>query len=165
MGRVNKTIDGVFVDIVGSASRISRYDEFINAGANLKASKQLKSYTAQYKKLIDEQKDYYRVLADLEQLIMQKRVRESFNPKQIKISTLREYVYARITFYRTKTSTKDIRVLVGIADMYGKNVNNISKNQQFIKDATVKLQEAMDNEIKENESEFQLLKNNFGDIK
>ena len=57
MGRVNKTIGGVFVDIVGSASRISKYDEFINSGKNLKSSKSLKAITADYKKLIDAQKD------------------------------------------------------------------------------------------------------------
>lgn len=163
MGRVNKTIDGVFVDIVGSASRISRYDEFINQGNQLKASKALKQYTAQYKKLIDSQKDQYRVLADLEELIMQKRVRENFNPKQIKISILREYVYARITFYRTTTSTKDIRVLVGMADMYGKNVKDIAKNKDFIVHATLKLEEAMDATIAETEANFkEILKNKFG---
>jgi hypothetical protein len=164
MGRVNKTIHGVFVDIVGSARRISRYDEFINAGTKLNASKGLKSYTTQYKKLIDKQKDQYRVLADLEQLIMQKRVRENIDPKQIKLSKLREYIYARVTFYRTHTSTKDIRVLVGMADMYGKTVKDIAKNKEFQVLAISKLQEAMDQEITQNESEFEVLKNNFGGI-
>ena len=164
MGRVNKTIDGVFVDIVGSESRISRYDEFINAGKNLKPSKGLKTYTAQYKKLIDAQKDKYRVLADLEQLIMQMRVRENMNPKQIKISILREYVYARISFYRTHTSTKDIRVLVGLADSYGKNVEEISKNKLFIQNAMEKLGAAMDEEISTNTELLNQAQKHFGNI-
>ena len=162
MGRVNKTIGGVFVDIVGSASRISKYDEFINSGKNLKSSKSLKAITADYKKLIDAQKDQYRVLADLEQLILQKRVRENLNPKDIKLSVLREYIYARISFYRTNTSTKDIRVLVGFSDMYGKTLKDIAKNKIFQQDATIKLQDAMDFEIAENERLMQEVKNKFG---
>lgn len=165
MGRVNKTIGGVFVDIVGSASRISKYDEFINSGKNLKSSKSLKAITADYKKLIDAQKDQYRVLADLEQLILQKRVRENLNPKDIKLSILREYIYARVSFYRTNTSTKDIRVLVGFSDMYGKTVKDIAKNKLFQQDAAIKLQEAMDIEIAENERLLREVKNNFGGIK
>lgn len=162
MGRVNKTIGGVFVDIVGSASRISKYDEFINSGKSLKSSKSLKAITADYKKLIDAQKDQYRVLADLEQLILQKRVRENFNPKDIKLSILREYIYARISFYRTNTSTKDIRVLVGFSDMYGKTLKDIAKNKIFQQDAAIKLQDAMDFEIAENERLMQEVKNKFG---
>ena len=162
MGRVNKTIGGVFVDIVGSASRISKYDEFINSGKSLKSSKSLKAITADYKKLIDAQKDQYRVLADLEQLILQKRVRENLNPKDIKLSVLREYIYARISFYRTNTSTKDIRVLVGFSDMYGKTLKDIAKNKIFQQDATIKLQDAMDFEIAENERLMQEVKNKFG---
>ncbi len=162
MGRVNKTIGGVFVDIVGSASRISKYDEFINSGKNLKSSKSLKAITADYKKLIDAQKDQYRVLADLEQLILQKRVRENLNPKDIKLSILREYIYARVSFYRTNTSTKDIRVLVGFSDMYGKTLKDIAKNKIFQQDATIKLQDAMDFEIAENERLMQEVKNKFG---
>ena len=162
MGRVNKTIGGVFVDIVGSASRISKYDEFINSGKSLKSSKSLKAITADYKKLIDAQKDQYRVLADLEQLILQKRVRENLNPKDIKLSVLREYIYARVSFYRTNTSTKDIRVLVGFSDAYGKTLKDISKNKLFQEDAAIKLQEAMDFEIAENELQLQEVKNKFG---
>ena len=162
MGRVNKTIGGVFVDIVGSASRISKYDEFINSGKNLKSSKSLKAITADYKKLIDAQKDQYRVLADLEQLILQKRVRENLNPKDIKLSVLREYIYARISFYRTNTSTKDIRVLVGFSDAYGKTLKDISKNKIFQEHAAIKLQDAMDFEIAENERLMQEVKNKFG---
>ena len=165
MGRVNKTIGGVFVDIVGSTSRISKYDEFINSGKNLKSSKSLKAITADYKKLIDAQKNQYRVLADLEQLILQKRVRENLNPKDIKLSILREYIYARISFYRTNTSTKDIRVLVGFSDAYGKTLKDISKNKIFQEHAAIKLQEAMDIEIAENERLMQEVKNKFGGIK
>ena len=165
MGRVNKTIGGVFVDIVGSASRISKYDEFINSGKNLKSSKSLKAITASYKQLIDSQKDQYRVLADLEQLILQKRVRENLNPKDIKLSILREYIYARVSFYRTNTSTKDIRVLVGFSDLYGKTVKDIAKNKTFQADAAAKLQEAMDFEIAKNERLLDEVKNKFGRIK
>jgi hypothetical protein len=78
---------------------------------------------------------------------------------------LREYIYARVSFYRTNTSTKDIRVLVGFSDVYGKTVKDIAKNKTFQADAAAKLQEAMDLEIAENELQLQEVKINFGGTK
>jgi hypothetical protein len=78
---------------------------------------------------------------------------------------LREYIYARVSFYRTNTSTKDIRVLVGFSDAYGKTLKDISKNKIFQEHAAIKLQDAMDFEIAENERLLDEVKNKFGGIK
>ena len=146
MGRVNKTIDGVFVDIVGTADRISRYDKFIGSGSDITTpSKDLKKYTNQYVKLVNGVKNKLNDLADLEEIIMQMRIRE--NIQDVKLTVLREYIYARCTFYRTNTATKDIRVLVGTMDTFGENINDLYKDKKFMTLVKQKLTVAMDKEI------------------
>ena len=154
MGRVNKTIDGVFVDIVGTGSRIGRYDEFINDGTKLKQSKELKTLVNQYQTLINKHKDSFKTLSDLEEVIMQMRVKE--NLKDVKLTILREYIYARCTFFRTSTQVKDIRVIVGLTTTLGDDLTKLSKNKKFMDTARIKLQEAMDKEIQSSLSNIKI---------
>ena len=51
MGRINKTIEGVFIDIVGNSSKLSGYDQFLNQGTD-KSSRELNKLTNDYKSLI-----------------------------------------------------------------------------------------------------------------
>ena len=145
MGRVNETIDGVFVNIVGTKTKVGDYHIFVNAGSKLANSKELTKYTKQYSKMVDKHLETFKKFADLEQLIMQMRVRE--NVKNIKLSILREYIYARVTFYRTHTATKDIRIIGGMTDMYGTDLKKIYKNKSCMAIAKSKLETAMDIEI------------------
>lgn len=149
MGRVNKTIDGVFTDIVGTPEKISRYDRFISQGSDIqKPSTDLRKYTNQYVKLVNGVKNKLQNLAELEEIIMQMRIKE--NIQDVKLTVLREYIYARCTFYRTNTSTKDIRVLVGTMDMFGENINKLYKNKEFMNLVKEKLTVAMNKEIEFN---------------
>ena len=159
MGRVNKTIDGVFVDIVGSNTRISRYDEFINNKEGLKQSKELVSLTNKYKNIFNKTsklpiKDVLKQMADLEEVILQKRVQE--NPDDIKLTILREYIYARTTFFRRNTLGKDIRVIVGQTTEFGDDLKKLSKDKKFMESAKTKLVEAMGKEIETNLSNLNL---------
>jgi hypothetical protein len=159
MGRVNKTIDGVFVDIVGSNTRISRYDEFINNKEGLKQSKELVSLTNKYKNILNKTsklpiKDVLKQMADLEEVILQKRVQE--NPDDIKLTILREYIYARTTFFRRNTLGKDIRVIVGQTTELGDDLKKLSKDKKFMESSKSKLVEAMGREIEVNLSNLNL---------
>jgi len=145
MGRVNETIDGVFVEIVGTKTRVGGYHTFVNTGTKLKASKELKKYTADYAKLVDKNLNTFKKLADLEQVIMQMRTRE--NIKDIKLTILRDYIYARTTFYRTHTATKDIRVIAGLTNIFGTDISKLEKNKALMSIAKEKLVAAMDVEI------------------
>lgn len=157
MGRINKTIDGVFIDIVGTTEEISSYERFLNQGKNLKSSKGLKNITKLYEKMIKDNKDRFEKLASLEEIIMQMRIRE--NLAGIKLSLVREYVYARVPFYRVGKKSKDVRVIVDKVDMYPgaeENLNILSGNKEFMDKAKTKLLEAIDNEITENLAKYGL---------
>lgn len=154
MGRVNKLTDGVFVDIVGTAKEINLYTEFLN---NIDSkSKNLKSLRKEYDALTGQNKNLFEKLAKLEEVILQIRAKESImtGPSDVKLSLVREYLYARYPFYRKGMLTKDIRVIVDKSEFWGDNLNVLLKNKEFMTKATDKLSKAMDEEINCNLHEY-----------
>ena len=150
MGRINKSIDGVFVDIVGDNSKLSGYDQFLNQGTN-NPSRELKKLTDDYKIIISENRLVFEKLAALEEIIMQLRIRENLG--DIKLSQVREYVYARTPFYRKDKVSKDVRVIVEKIEFYPEgteDINNLFGNQEFMDSAKYKLAKSIDAEISEN---------------
>ena len=150
MGRINKTIEGVFIDIVGNSSKLSGYDQFLNQGTD-KSSRELNKLTNDYKSLIVENKEIFEQLASLEEVIMQLRIRENLD--DIKLSQVREYVYARTPFYRKDKVSKDVRVIVEKIEFYPEgmeDINNLFGNQEFMDTAKYKLAKSIDMEISEN---------------
>ena len=151
MGRVNKTIEGVFTNIVGTSSEISTYNQFINQGEDLNISKELQDLTDTYVKLVNEHKNTFEQLASLEEIIMQMRIKENLD--DIKLSLVREYIYARTPFYRKDKKAKDVRVIVDKIEFHpevGTNIEILIGNEDFMARAKEKLTSAMDSEIKEN---------------
>ena len=149
MGRVNKTIEGVFIDIVGSKSELSSYDQFINHGDGKKYSKELAEITSLYKNLITESKLTFKKLASLEEIIIQMRIREDLS--DIKLTQVREYIYARTPFYRKDKKSKDVRVIVDKIEFHPEeDLEILSGNKEFMIKAKMKLAQAMDLEIEEN---------------
>ena len=160
MGRVNKTIDGVFIDIVGTSTELSSYDQFIKHGERDDTSKELNGLVKVYKKIITDNKPTFELLSSLEEIIMQMRIRENLN--DIKLSQVREYVYARTPFYRKDRKSKDVRVIVGNLEFFPQVTDNIDvllKDVEFMEKAKTKLMKAMDNEIEEN---IRILKLTYG---
>ena len=154
MGRVNKLTDGVFVDIVGTAKEINLYTEFLN---NIDSkSKNLKSLRKEYDALTGQNKNLFEKLAKLEEVILQIRAKELImsGPSEVKLSLVREYLYARYPFYRKGMLTKDIRVIVDKSEFWGDNLNVLLKNKEFMTKATDKLSKAMDEEINSNLHEY-----------
>jgi len=149
MGRVNKTIEGVFIDIVGSSSELSSYDQFINHGGGKKYSKELEELTALYKKEVTKSKVMFEKLASLEEIIIQMRIREDLS--DIKLTQVREYIYARTPFYRKDKKSKDVRVIVDKIEFHPEeDLEILSGNKEFMIKAKMKLAQAMDLEIEEN---------------
>jgi hypothetical protein len=151
MGRVNKTIEGVFTNIVGTSSEISTYNQFINQGEDLNISKELQDLTETYVKLVNESKNTFEQLASLEEIIMQMRIKENLD--DIKLSLVREYIYARTPFYRKDKKAKDVRVIVDKIEFHpqvGTDVTILIGNEEFMARAKEKLVHSMDSEIKEN---------------
>lgn len=155
MGRVNKTISGVFIDIVGNPKEISQYQQFINQGDNVNNTPEIKKYLDIYSKMVNDHKNIFEQLASLEEIIMQMRIREDLS--DIKLSLVRDYIYARTPFYRKNNSAKDIRVIVDKLEFYPETTGDptmLFGNEQFMERAKSKLKTAMDMEITGNIGEW-----------
>jgi hypothetical protein len=148
MPRENKLTEGVFTGIVGTRERISSYDLFLETMTK-KNSPELSKWSKKYRDHINKNKVKFQNLAKLEEVIMQLRSKETLL-ENIKLSLVREYIYARALFYREGKGTKDIRVIVDKTDIYGEDLNSLLKNKEFMSKAVTKLQAAMDKEIAEN---------------
>jgi len=155
MGRINKLTEGVFAEMVGTSKQISKHDEFLN---NIDSkSKNLKNLRKDYENMIGSNKNLFNKLAKLEETILQIRAKESMMTGQtdlIKLSLVREYLYARYPFYRKEMTTKDIRVIVDKSEFWGDNTDILIKNKEFMSKAIEKLQKAMDAEIDNNQLEY-----------
>lgn len=152
MGRFNQSIDGVFTDLV-EVGQIPSYDKFVNYGNEIKPSKDLKKFTVEYKNLVKVFGPTVEKLATLEEIIMQMRAKESVD--DIKLSLVRDYLYARCSFFRRGKLSKDIRVIVDKAEFWEvPNVDDLLTNKDFMDKAVSKLTRAMDTEIKNNVYEY-----------
>ena len=155
MGRVNKTISGVFIDIVGTPKEISGYQQFINQGGDLNDDPQVREYLSTYSHMVNDNKETFEQLASLEEIIMQKRIQLDLS--DIKLSLVRDYIYARTPFYRKSNSAKDIRVIVDKLEFYPEtngDVSNLFGNKEFMEKAKSKLISTMDVEIQNNINEW-----------
>lgn len=156
MGRVNKLTEGVFAEIVGTSTQISKYDEFIG-NIDSKPAKDLKALKTSYVNSINKHKGEFIKLAALEEIILQVRSRDSIMTgpnSEIKLSLVREYLYARYPFYRKGMTTKDIRVIVDKSEFWGTDLNVLAKNKDFMSKATEKLVKAMNEVIDGNLIEY-----------
>lgn len=148
MGRFNQTIDGVFTDLV-EVGQIPSYDKFVNYGNDIKVSKDLKKFTTEYKNTVKVFGPTIEKLATLEEIIMQMRAKESVD--EIKLSLVRDYLYARCSFFRRDKLSKDIRVIVDKSEFWPtENVDTLLENKDFMDKAVSKLTRAMETEIKNN---------------
>lgn len=107
-----------------------------------------------YKTVYNSVKARIEQMAAIEELILQQRCLSEDNLKHIKLSTLREYVYARCPFYRRKKSTKDIRIIVSRIDIIdpenpNPSLDDLYSNKEFMDKATEKLILAMRAEYEE----------------
>jgi hypothetical protein len=107
-----------------------------------------------YKTVYNSIKDRVAQLSAIEELVLQFRCISEDNLKNIKLSTLREYVYARCPFYRRNKSTKDIRVIVSRIDIIdpenpNPSLDDLYKNKAFMDKASEKLIVAMRAEYEE----------------
>lgn len=152
MGRFNRATEGAFVDLVGTDNQISAYNKFINYGKDLNGNDVLRKYTSEYETLINQHKDVIERLAKLEIIIMQLRSMENIDT--IKLSLVREYIYARSTFYRNDKESKDIRVIVDRSEFSGSDMDKLSKDKEFMNNAKFKLKRAMEMESDDNIREY-----------
>ncbi len=148
MSRSNKTTAGAFTTINGNRAEKSAVNVFIEHGKNLNKSDKLSSIETQYINLINKTNKTIQKLANLETVIMQLRAKE--NLPEVKLSRVKNHIYARTVFYRPETSANDIRVIVGKTDVWGENLSSLMNDKKFMKIAKTKLIEAMEVDINTN---------------
>lgn len=108
-----------------------------------------KLYTEVYEKI----KYNIEQMAYLEEIILQEKCLNVTTDKlKVKLSFLREYVYARCPFYRRNKSTKDIRIIVSRIDIIdptnpNPSLDELYSNESFMNRAKTKLIEAMMDEF------------------
>jgi hypothetical protein len=148
MSRTNKTISGVFVNIVGNSNEFPVYDRFIKQDDNLSSSPALKKYTKRYNDIVIQNEETFRTLAELEEIILQMRVMENLDISQIKLSVTRGYIYARCPFYRREHVANNVTAIVGLTDIYGDHMELLMNDPEFMNKSLSKLKQVMEEDIK-----------------
>ena len=154
MGRVNKSTEGVFVNIVGSSSEISKYQQFLHRSPSSILSGKYQGLMTAYSNKCSVIKMDLQQLSELEVIIMQ--IRASTNMKDtIKLYTVRDtYVYGRCPFFRSDNDINEVRVLIDPIDLYfpdgTADLAMLSGNQLFMSRAYDKVSAVMRYEIEEN---------------
>jgi hypothetical protein len=156
MGRLNKTTEGVFVNIVGTSKERSTYDQFISRsnGSDQPGGYCLADFVTEYSNKVSKHKVDFQQLSDLEVIIMQ--IRALTNMKDtIKLYTVRDtYVYARCPFFRSDNDINEVRVLVDPIDLYfpdgTADLEILSGNETFMLKAYGKLYIVMTYELDKN---------------
>ena len=158
MGRLNKTTEGVFVNIVGTSKERSTYDQFITRSNGSDPDQPggycLADFVTEYSNKVSKHKVDFQQLSELEVIIMQ--IRASTNMKDtIKLYTVRDtYVYGRCPFFRSDNDINEVRVLIDPIDLHfpdgTADLTMLSGNQLFMLKAYDKVSAVMRYEIEEN---------------
>jgi hypothetical protein len=153
----NKLSKGVFTEIVETEKKKSLFNQFITDVSSDDNGQTVNQLLSRYKKLISNYENVFKELALIEESILQIKTRESV--RDIKLYMVRDYIYARTSFFRLGNDFKDIRIIVDKINNYGITEDNLSsllENERFMDKLTRKLNSVMDNEIKTNSDLLQI---------
>ena len=153
----NKLSKGVFTEIVETEKKKSLFNQFITDVSSDDNGQTVNQLLSRYKKLISNYENVFKELALIEESILQIKTRESV--RDIKLYMVRDYIYARTSFFRLGNDIKDIRIIVDKINNYGITEDNLSsllENERFMDKLTRKLNSVMDIEIKTNSDLLQI---------
>lgn len=145
MSRKNDTVDGVFTKLW------SNYDGVISKRIP-SVSKQTRDLEDTYACNNQELMSKIRQQALLEQLIMQRRVYE--NIKDIKLGFQDEYIFAMCPFYRGDKKANDVRVYPGKISIFGRDLESLQLNEEFMDRVTHMLRQKMAEHINQTEEQL-----------
>lgn len=152
MGRVNKKTEGVFVKIFADDDAAPAFENFLKNNNPANPSHNLKKYVKMYRDYVASEGLKLEQISLVEELIMQLRAKEQMT--DIKISIVRDYIYARCSFYRKDTTSKDVRVIVDNKEFWNQPIKKLSENEEFMKKAKEKLLKQMNLLIENNISKL-----------
>jgi len=155
MGRVNKSTEGVFVNIVGSSSEISKYQQFLHRSPSTILSGKYQGLMTAYSNKCSVIKMDLQQLAELEVIMMQIRSLSEIEGNIVWFQMRNKYVYARCPFFRTDQPINEMRCLIDNIEFYfddprDLDLSILSGNPEFVQKTVDKLSSKMDEEITEN---------------
>jgi hypothetical protein len=139
----------IFNGILTDDNNIGKLDKFIAAGDSDD------DHLIQYQNKINKIKTNIEELADLEQIILQRRTLVNMDVTKIRITFNNGYIYARTPFYQRDTSNNDIRVIVGKKTTTTPTTDELLNDIQFISNALYKLKKAMKDVLLTNVNQFE----------
>lgn len=140
--------DGVFSKFYGDEQTIPAFEAFLEKNNPDSPSNNLRKYVRAYKDYVSKEKLYLERISVVEELIMQLRAKE--NLEDIKISFVREYIYARCPFFRRDKASKDVRVIVDNKEFWKLPLKKLVLNEEFMEKAKDKLTKQMTGLIAQN---------------
>lgn len=153
MPKFNKLTARVFADVVNPSTSQGSYDKFLDVDKTLglPEAKELLDLKLKYKKLVQSCSAELKVLAAIEEIIIQMRAATlSVIESELRLSLSRNYIYARSLFFRQGQEMNDIRVVVAKTNDYGDNLEDLIQDDNFRTLCKEKLLEAMNKQIESN---------------
>lgn len=142
MARVNEFTDGVFSKFYGGTQVIPAFDAFLEKNNPENPSNNLRKFSKSYKDYVTKERNQLERISLIEEIIMQLRAKEKL--EDVKVSFVREYIYARAPFYRRDKTSKDVRVIVDNKEFWKLNLKKLLMNEEFMQKAKEKLTKQMD---------------------
>lgn len=158
--KVKTITNGVFTN-VNKGGIFKTFTKFAQMDANLElnTSYDTKSMVAKYESDAAKIEKTINRLALMEDIIMLMRARD--NVSNVRLFTIRTYIYARATCYRSDTINQEIRTIVGSTITDGTDMESLTNTKDFMDNAIKKLKtsisELIDEKMKKlNNSEVKL---------
>lgn len=145
---MNKLTQGVFGEILSIGNDKGSYESFIDKSMDVN-NPYYDKFKSIFVDLFNQNKYEIKIFSDIEEVIIQLRCLENIK-SEIKLFTMREYIYARTTFYRKGIKSNDIRTIVGRTDINGDDVNKLQKDPEFMSYSISKLSNVMNDVILNN---------------
>ena len=146
--KVKTITNGVFTN-VNKGGIFKTFTKFAQMDANLElnTSYETLALITQYEEEAQKIEKTIQKLALMEEIIMMARARE--NISNVRLFTIRTYIYARATCYRADTINQEIRAIVGSTNTDGTDMESLSNNKEFMDNAIIKLQNSITDMIEE----------------
>lgn len=135
------------ISITAFTDLLKSYNEFIKKDEELNIDDYtLNKHKRDYMLKVNEINNDLSELERIEKLLIQLRCKELIS-KEIRLTVLRDYIYARTIFYRPDKETNEIRVIVGKTNILGSDIDKLYRDVEFMKLCMDKLIESMNIEI------------------
>lgn len=146
--KIKSITNGVFTN-VNKGGIYNSFTQFaqLDSTLDLNMSEDTKSMVAKYESDAGKIEKTINRLALMEDIIMLMRARD--NVSNVRLFTIRTYIYARATCYRSDTINQEIRAIVGSTITDGTDMESLTNTKDFMDNAIKKLKTSISELIDE----------------